>query len=300
MNRRMNIPGGRRWGLLLVMTAAGLFGQATPADQATSEDQAAATTTGVQTPPAAQTPAPTAQPAPPPPDQAPPPAPPAPEPKPHLRRWSVGVRGRWWTAQPFKDNTIQTANAKLDTATSYTTTSSAGRYAIGPVADFNISKNFAVQLEAYFENTAYSAIQNIYTGSSPATGTLETTLTENTHSSYWDFPLLAVYQGFGIHKIRARVVLEGGGVLRKLNRVWTGNDTNNVVADTTAYNEIPTVPAHDTVKGGVIGVGLRWIDEVHLKITLGGRYTYWSAPIFDANSTLSRTRQIEAGLSFIY
>lgn len=293
MNRRTSIPGGCRWGLLLAATAAGLFGQIAPEDQAPNSQ----VTPNVQaTPPPAQTPAPTAQPAPPP----PPPAAANAAPKPHLRRWSVGVRGRWWTAQPFKGNTIETSNTKLDTATSYTTTSSAGRYAIGPVVDFNISKNFAVQLETYFENTAYSAVENIYTGTSPATGTLETTLTENTHSSYWDFPLLAVYQGFGIHKLRAKVVLEGGGVLRKLNRVWTGNDTNNVVANTTGYNEIPTVPAHDTVKGGVVGVGLRWIDEVHLKITLGGRYTYWSAPMFDSNSTLSRTRQIEAGISFIY
>jgi hypothetical protein len=93
--------------------------------------------------------------------------------------------------------------------------------------------------------------------------------------------------------------IEGGGILRNLINVRTGNDTLNS-DNSTAYNETPVRPAHRTVEAAVIGVGLHFTDDFNLKVMPEVRYMFWSAPSFESESTLSRTRQLEVGLSIVF
>lgn len=92
---------------------------------------------------------------------------------------------------------------------------------------------------------------------------------------------------------------EAGGAARHLMTVRSGNDTLNS-DNSTAYNEIPVIPKHNTVEGVTVGAGLRFVDEFNIKVMSEVRYTLWSSPIFESQSTLSRDRQLEVDLSFAF
>jgi hypothetical protein len=231
-----------------------------------------------------------------------------------FRRFTYGAQIRWWTAQPFNGNGIEVGNAT--TSNAYNTTSASGRYALGPKLDFYITRRWSLSAGAFFQHFQYTKVTQQYTGT-PTDGTLNKTLTEHTMAGYWDFPILVRYQFSGkkpvttsssgtstphfsfITQIPSHVFVEAGGSLRHLMTVRSGNDTLNSDSST-AYNEIPITPKHTTVEGATFGLGLRFVDEFNLKVTPEVRYTLWSSPLFESQSTLSRERQLEVGLSFTF
>lgn len=233
-----------------------------------------------------------------------------------FRHFTYGAQIRWWTAQPFSGKGIEVGNSQTNTSTAYDTTSASGRYALGPKVDFYFTRHWSVSAEAFFEHFQYTKVTQEYTGT-PTDGTLNKTLTEHTSASYWDFPLLARYQFIGkkaiatstsgqspshfsfITEIPSHLFLEAGGTVRHLMTVRSGNDTLNS-DNSTAYNEIPVTPKHTTVEGATIGCGLRFIDELNVKVMPEVRYTIWSSPIFESQSTLTRDRQLEVDLSFAF
>ncbi len=239
-----------------------------------------------------------------------------PEDRTSFHRFSYGAQIRWWTAQPFRGKGIEVGNSSANTSDAYNTTSSSGRYAFGPRVDFNITSHWSLSGEAFFEHFQYTKITQEYTGT-PTDGTLNQTLTEHTMAGYWDFPILARYQltpkpvenststtGSSPHfsfigKIPTHAFFEAGVAVRHLMTVRTGNDTLNS-DNSTAYNETPTSPKHSTVEGLVVGLGLRFRDDLGTEVMPSIRYVLWSGPIFESQSTLSRTRQIEVGLSFVF
>jgi len=233
------------------------------------------------------------------------------------RRFSYGARFRWWTAQPFDGKGIEVGDSQTDISHAYDTTSASGRYAVGPAVDWNVTRHLSIRAEAFFEHLEYTKVTQVYTGT-PTDGTLNNTFTEHTSIGYWDFPLLVRYQGipvqtttsssstnsgpkipFSFDRIISHAFVEAGGIVRELTTIRTGNDTLHA-DNSTAYNEIPATAAHPTVEGAVVGVDFRFRDDFNLKVMPEARYILWSGPTFESQSTLSRTRQIEVGLSIMF
>ncbi len=102
-----------------------------------------------------------------------------------------------------------------------------------------------------------------------------------------------------IGRMPSHMFVEGGGTMRHLTTVRSGNDTLNA-DNSTAYNEKPVTPKNRTVEGAVIGVGLRFSDDYNIKVIPEIRYTFWLRPLFESQSTQSKTRQLEIGLSFTF
>lgn len=232
------------------------------------------------------------------------------------RRFSFGARFRWWTAQPFDGKGIQVGNSQTNISHAYDSTSASGRYAVGPAVDLNLTEHLSIRAEAFFEHLEYTKVTRMYTGT-PTDGTLNVTYTEHTRTGYWDFPLLVRYQNFplpatssssstsgpkfhfSLNPIISHAFVEVGGIVRQLTTIRTGNDTLNS-DNSTAYNETPARATHPTVEGAVVGVGFRFVDEANLKVMPEARYILWSGPTFESQSTLSRTRQLEVGLSVVF
>jgi len=278
-------------GLVFVASSAALDGQA-PAAQPPAQDSEVKTPSGTSSSGAEQS------------DTKKPP-----------RRFSYGARLRWWTAQPFDGKGIEVGDSHTDNSHAYDTTSASGRYALGPVVDVTLTGHLVIRAEAFFGHLQYTKVTQVYTGT-PTDGTLNVTYTEHTRTGYWDFPLLLRYQNsshpatssssstgpkfhFSLSPITSHAFVEAGGIVRRLTTVRSGNDTLDS-DNSTAYNEIPTRAAHPTVEGAVVGVGLRFVDELNLKVMPEARYILWSGPTFESQSTLSRTRQLEVGLSFVF
>jgi hypothetical protein len=242
---------------------------------------------------------------------------PAPETK-RFRRFSYGARFRWWSTQPFDGSAFNVQSTQTQISHAYSTTSAAGRYSVGPAFDLNFTSHVSIRAEAFFQHLEYTKVTQVYEGT-VASGTLNVTYTEHTRTGYWDFPVLVRFQGsprppapatstsstsrstfhLPLQGLTSHMFIEGGGILRNLMNVRTGNDTLNS-DNSTAYNETPVRPAHRTVGAAVIGVGLHFADDFNLKVMPEVRYMFWSAPSFESESTLSRTRQLEVGLSIVF
>jgi hypothetical protein len=224
---------------------------------------------------------------------------------------------RWWSAQPFDGKGIEVGDSKTDISHAYDTTSASGRWGIGPVVDMTLTSHIVIRAEAFFGHLHYSKVTQVYTGT-PTDGTLNVTYTEHTRTGYWDFPLLVRYQNsphptttsssssstgpkinFSFNPILSHGFVEAGAIVRQLTTVRSGDDTLDS-DNSTAYNEIPTKANHSIVEGAVVGLGFRFVDELNLKVMPEVRYILWSGPIFESQSTLSRTRQLEVGLSFVF
>ncbi len=239
------------------------------------------------------------------------------ETKPRARRFSYGAQLRWWSAQPFDGKGIEVGDSTTNISHAYDTTSASGRWGIGPVVDMTLTSHIVIRAEAFFGHLQYSKVTQVYTGT-PTDGTLNVTYTEHTRTGYWDFPLLVRYQNsprppstsssssstgpkinFSFNPILSHGFVEAGAIVRQLTTVRSGNDTLDS-DNSTAYNEIPTKANHSTVEGAAVGLGFRFVDELNLKVMPEVRYILWSGPTFESQSTLSRTRQLEVGLSFVF
>lgn len=224
-----------------------------------------------------------------------------------FRRFSWGAQVRYFPQLSIVRGSINDYNSATNSATTYDTTSASSRFSIGPALDWNLSQRWSIRFYAMFDHLQYTKVTQYYTGGDSTSGTLSKTLTEHTSAGYWDFPVVVRYH-FGQNSqtkgmpllgyLHRHWFVEGGGVLRTLIDVRTGNDT--LYADnTTAYNEIPATPAHRTLGGAVVGIGIRDIDDFNFRLIPEVRYTFWSGPSFEQDSTLTRTRQIEIDLSLV-
>ena len=224
-----------------------------------------------------------------------------------FRRFSFGVQFRYFPQVSIVRRSIDDYNSKANTATTYNTTSASSRFGVGPVMDANLSERWTIRFSPMFDHLQYTKVKEYYTGGDSSSGTLKQTLTEHTRAGYWDFPVVARYHfgqnsgangGSTLRYFRTHWFVEGGGVVRTLINVRTGNDTLNS-DNTTAYNEIPASPSHRTIEGAIVGLGIRDIDDFHFKLIPEVRYIYWSGPSFEQDSTHTRARQIEVGLSLV-
>ena len=215
-----------------------------------------------------------------------------------FRRFSYGFRIRAFTSNGFDDRTLQLSNTQANTSQSISTTTATSRFRLGPAIDLNLSRKLSIQAEAYFQGLQYTTVTQNYTGTSTSTGTLKSTVTELTKTSFWDFPVLLRYKGLSEHRLLSQTIVEGGFNVRALTRIRTGTETLNADS-TTAYNEIPA-PGNRLVRGAVAGIGFQFVDGYTIKTTPEIRYTHWFGTTFQSQSSSSRTGQLELGLSFSF
>ena len=220
-----------------------------------------------------------------------------PEDKP-FRRFSYGFRIRAFTSNGFDDRSLQLSNTSANTSQAISTATAVSRFRLGPAIDLNLSRRLSIRAEAFFQGLQYTTETKNYTGTSTDTGTLKSTITERTKTSFWDVPVLLRYRGLSDHRLLSQAIFEGGFTTRALTRIRTGTETLNADS-TTAYNEIPA-PGNRLVRGAVAGFGFQFMDGYNIKTTPEIRYTHWFGTTFQSPSSRSRTDQIEIGLSFAF
>jgi hypothetical protein len=130
-------------------------------------------------------------------------------------------------------------------------------------------------------------------------GLLDTTTTEQTSARLWDIPVMLRYRGLGERGIRSKMYVSGGGAFSKVSHIRTNNDTTNPDG-TTSSDTTPVEPSARNVAGLVAGVGLRLVDDFHIKVTPELRYTRWLGAIFDSDSTRMSKNQLAIGLGFTF
>jgi hypothetical protein len=208
------------------------------------------------------------------------------------RRFAYGVR---LSAMPWgviQDRTGGYTSTSPALTYAYTTASSSPHVGAGGSIECRLSSHLFVSADALRHSIKY-----VQTTTTTDSKSKVNTLVETTRARYWDVPVRV--QWLGPPRLPHYVFFTAGAAVRFAGRVRTGNEYTYSDA-TTDYNEAPTQPANSRIFGAIAGFGVRWVDEVGLKVTPEVRYTHWTKPTFNSASTLSPTGQVEVLLGFTF
>ncbi len=255
------------------------------------------------TPTAAQTPAPAAVQAP-----APAPAPRIQTPPAKRKVWSIGLRARDF---PIKSMSVMDTRATLATTAkpgepvrdwNFNTNSRSAFWGAGIAAEYAPSDRWTVTAEILFNQLKYTKVTSIAWGTdTPTTTTDERThmfRNEDTRASLFDLPVL-VHHNLRESGPLARVYVAIGAAVRTVVNVKSTLQTT--FPDTSSTTTTPAAPlSKRNMLGGVVGIGLRIVDDFNINWTPEVRYTRWAGSTFATDSTLSPRNQLEIGLGFTF
>jgi len=223
----------------------------------------------------------------------------------HKQQWAIGFRVR---TLPFRSFSTMDNGTLLKTTTAtsvnydwnYSTTDYAFVLGGGLTLERQISNRTMVTADLLFTRLRYDQTTNKYWGSDdPTTAADERShqlTTETTKARLFDLPVL-IQRNVRQTGILSHLYLAGGATGRMISSVHSA--TNIVYADgTKGNNTIPAPIARRVLVGGTVGVGLRFIDEFHIKVTPEVRYTRWNGMSMNHESTRSPRNQLEVGIGF--
>ena len=194
------------------------------------------------------------------------------------RRISPGFRVQGFVFEPFVSNPYQLATTSPTTLTQSFTSPVTSRVGIGFSLEVQVTSKFAVAAEFLRSRAGYTRDTDFYTGVDISTTAEDdrklTSSTETTKYVRWDAPLMLRYIGLTEEGAFSHVYIGGGAIYRTVSNITTKTDITDPVGNTTSNTDA----AHPTKRGtwgGVVGFGVRFIDDFGFKLTPEVRYIRW-------------------------
>jgi len=209
-----------------------------------------------------------------------------------IRRLSLGIRIESFPLRSFRTNTVQTA---ADHPYSIYFGSCASRKAaVGPAVEYRFWKRISLGVEFHVHEVRYTQITQIEPDSKKVTK-----IYMNTRANYWEFPVLARYYGLRPTGLWAKAYVSGGLEYRYVGQIRSAKEV--AYPDGSGdYSEAPVKPSWRNQPGIVIGIGLRLIDDFHIKLTPELRYIGWVGHTFHGTGYHSQTNQGEFGIGLSF
>ena len=237
-----------------------------------------------------------------------PPAPPAAADKTSeapARKLAIGFRVRTLPVRSFSvmDNAVVLTTAtvsKVNYDTNFNTVTHSFMLGGGLSIEAPLSSRTLLTADVLFNRLKFDKVTNVYWGvDDPTTAADERshqTTTQNTAARLFDMPVL-LHRNVRPAGLLSHLYLSGGPTARLVSTVHT--TTNITYFDaTTANNSIPAAINKRILIGATVGVGFRFVDEFHIKVTPEVRYTRWNGATFNQDSTRSPRNQLEVGIGF--
>jgi hypothetical protein len=227
----------------------------------------------------------------------------APAAAPAAKRYSFGLRFQAAGLRMFKTYGAETSTTSPIADYTYSAKSDLHRTAVLPALEIRVRDRMTVGVDLLFHHALYRATTEIRSGKKDANASTDdravTTITETSKANYWELPVLVRYYGIRKHGLLARAYVGGGGAFRHVGKIRTG--TEYAYADaTTDYNEAAAVPHLRNQFGAVAAVGLRFMDEVGLKVMPEIRFVHWQGQAFQGPSYRSTQNDASIGLGFVF
>jgi hypothetical protein len=221
------------------------------------------------------------------------------------RKWAIGIRARTMPIRKF--SVMDNGQAKTTTTVSKTvydwnfnTTSRSFLAGGGLALEGALSRRVTVTAELLFNRLRYDKVTDIYWGTDDPTTSADErshkSIAENTKARLFDVPLLA-HVSMRESGWLSHFYLAGGATARLASTVRTTNNITNADA-TKENNQIRAQLSKRTLFGATVGIGFRFVDEFHIKVTPEVRYTRWAGSTFGQDSTRSPRDQLELGIGF--
>jgi hypothetical protein len=209
-----------------------------------------------------------------------------------IRPLSIGIRVEAFPQHSFRTSVLETAASPP--SYTYFGSSASRKAAVGPAVEYRFWKHISLAVEFRVHEVRYTQITQIRPDSRKLTQ-----IFINTRSNYWEFPMLARYYGLKPKGLLAKAYVSGGLELRHVGQIRTGNEYA-YPDGTGAYNEIADKPNRSNQPGIVLGVGLRLVDDFHIKLTPELRYIGWVGHTFQGIAYRSPVNQCEFGIGLSF
>jgi hypothetical protein len=185
----------------------------------------------------------------------------------------------------------------------YSADSSSQKFALAASLERQVTRRWSGTIEFYLTHAKFTQSTEVRTGVPSPNSTKDdrpvTTYAETSKANYWVVPALARYQSIWPHGFLSHVYFTGGLEYRHVGRVRSGTDIT-YPDGSTGYTEVAVVPVHSNQVGIVGGLGLRFLDEVGIKVTPELRYIYWNSDTFRGPGYASVRDQAEISLGFSF
>ena len=223
-------------------------------------------------------------------------------PKP-LRRLTLGVHVNYYPLPLIKSSYIVQISNNPVAQDNYYGASDSPKWGPGAMAEYRLTDHISVAAEIHFHHEDYTVTDNILSGYNTSTTGGDnrplTTTVQTSAINVYELPLMARYYGLWSHGWKRRLYISGGGQFLHVGKIRTGNDFI-YPNGTTDYNENPAIPNKTNDLGAVVGVGMRLVDEFHIRVAPEVRYIRWQGPAVLGTGYRSAPGQVEANLSLSF
>lgn len=221
------------------------------------------------------------------------------EPQPVVRRPSIGIRIQLLPGRPFGTSVVERSTTSPVAEYADSATSASGGYTVAPTLEYRLTDRFSLRTEFRLHRTHYQQKSEMLSGEKDPNAVTDdrrtSTITVTTKANYWEIPLLVQYHGLRRTRLLSRAYLLGGMEFRHAGKIRTGNEYS--WADgVTDYNETPSGVARRNLVGATVGIGIRFVDDLRIKIMPEVRYVRWSGSTFEGTAFHSLVNQCEAGI----
>jgi hypothetical protein len=220
-----------------------------------------------------------------------------------IRRLTIGIHVNYFPLPLIKTSYQVVISDNPVGQYNYYGASDSPKWGPGAMAEYRLLKHLSLAAEIHFHHEDYTVTDNILSGYNTSTTGGDnrplTTTVQTSQVNIYEVPLLAHYYGFWSKGWKRRIFFTGGGQWLHVGKIRTGNDFT-YPSGSTDYNEIPAQPNKANTVGAVAGLGMRFVDEFHIRIAPEARYIRWEAPAFLGQGYRSAANQVEAELSLSF
>jgi hypothetical protein len=219
-------------------------------------------------------------------------------------RYYFGFRVEFFPLSLFKTSFTESTTTTPPVASySYFPSNGSQKAALAATFEYMFTPRLSVGADFYLTHAKYTLTTQVRSGlPSPNSGVDDrplTTYAESSNADYWVFPMLARYGGVRPRGFLSHLYVAAGAEYRHVGRVRTGTDIY-YPDGTTGYTEIAAVPTNSNQIGGVVGLGLRMLDDLGIKVAPEIRFIRWTNSTFEGPGYHSQMNQAEAGLGFSF
>jgi hypothetical protein len=219
-------------------------------------------------------------------------------------RYYFGFRVEFFPLSLFKTSFTQSTTTTPPVASySYFPSNGSQKAALAATFEYMFTPRLSAGADFYLTHAKYTLTTQVRSGlPGPNSGVDDrplTTYAESSNADYWVFPMLARYGGVRPRGFLSHLYVAAGAEYRHVGRVRTGTDIY-YPDGTTSYTEIAAVPTNSNQIGGVIGLGLRMLDDLGIKVAPEIRFIRWTNSTFEGPGYHSQMDQAEAGLGFSF
>lgn len=218
-----------------------------------------------------------------------------------LRRFSLVGRISVMGSDLLKAGESTYSATELEFTT--TSKSKSARVGAGPAIEFRATPKLSFSADFIYHRFGYKTTTETLTGvddeDTTADERKQTTTAEETRAAFWDIPIIARYSVHERYNGRMKGFVSAGVAFRSVGGIRTAWEKTDPNGDTCCV-ETPAAPAHRSVRGLIVGAGIRAVDDFGINVIPEVRYTYWLADTFSSNAARARRGQLQILVGFTF